>query len=63
MNILITGSNGFVGENLKMFFKTNFPNYKLFFVERGNSKETNHILWENIENGIPEIVLTAMNTN
>jgi nucleoside-diphosphate-sugar epimerase len=56
MNILITGSNGFVGENLKFFFKTNFPNYKLFFVERGNSKEPNHISWENIENGIPESI-------
>lgn len=52
MNILISGSSGFIGSNLKDYLKKVKPEYNLFCLGRGLINSDPEISWVNISDGI-----------
>lgn len=52
MNILISGSSGFIGSNLKDYLKKVKPEYNLFCLGRGLIDSDSEISWGNISDGI-----------
>lgn len=52
MNILISGSSGFIGSNLKDYLKKVKPEYNLFYLGRGLLNSDSEISWVNISDGI-----------
>jgi nucleoside-diphosphate-sugar epimerase len=46
MNIIITGSNGFIGQNLIKFIHQSFPTSKIFCLVRNPKKNTPNITYE-----------------
>jgi nucleoside-diphosphate-sugar epimerase len=59
--ILISGSKGFVGQNLIKYLMVHLPTWRVFFLLRNkqdekfitDDKSSNEIYWSDLENGIP----------